>query len=308
MNYLLKRFKRKSFFEGWYFKHQAGNSILAFIPGYCTDTNGKSSAFIQIIMNESSCSIPFSIDDFSIDRRRMVIRLGKNIFSRKGIRININNAEIQIKGQLKYGKVSPIRYTIMGYFKYFPFMECKHEILSMYHKVYGCVKCNGRKYNYNPGTGYIEKDLGYSFPKTYQWIQCSQFPEKLCSVFLSIADIPYHGINFSGCICNILYQGREYRLATYLGVKILKNTKEEVYLKQGSYEFRIFLNNGASVTSEEASGENSGFSHELFAPLKGDMTRIIKEQHLICGRFMLYKKKKLIFDLTSPSVSYEYVD
>lgn len=308
MNYFLNRFKRKSFFEGWYFKHQAGNSILAFIPGYCTNANGKSSAFIQIIMNESSYSIPFSIDDFSVDRRRRIIRLGNNIFSRKGIRIDINTPEIQIQGQLIYGKISPIRYTIMGYFKYFPFMECKHEILSMYHKVYGCIICNGRKYNFKPGTGYVEKDLGYSFPKTYQWIQCSQFPGNLCSVFLSIADIPYHGINFTGCICNILHQGREYRLATYLGVKILKNTKKEVCLKQGRYVFRIILDDKASGTLEEASGEKTGFTHELFAPLQGDMTRIIKEQHLICGRFMLYEKNKLIFDLNSSNVSYEYVE
>jgi hypothetical protein len=130
----------------------------------------------------------------------------------------------------------------------------------------------------------------------------------LCSVFLSIADIPYHGINFTGCICNILHRGREYRLATYLGVKILKNTKKEVCLKQGRYVFRIFLDDKASGTLEEASGKKTGFSHELFAPLQGGMTRIIKEQHLICGRFMLYEKNKLIFDLNSSNVSYEYVE
>jgi hypothetical protein len=307
MNYLRNRFKKKSFFEGWYFKHQAGNNVLAFIPGYSTDADGKSSAFLQIIMNESSYSIPFSIDNFSIDRRRRIIRLGNNSFGRKGIKININTADIRIQGLINYGKISPIRYNIMGYFKYFPFMECKHEILSMYHKVYGCIICNGRKYNFKPGTGYVEKDLGYSFPKTYQWVQCSQFAENLCSVFLSIADIPYHGINFTGCICNILYQGREYRLATYLGVKILKNTKKEICLKQSRYLLRIFLDEKTSGAIGEASG-NTSFSHELFAPVKGDMTRIIKEQHLICGRFMLYKKKELIFDLTSSNVSYEYVE
>ena len=36
-----------------------------------------------------------------------------------------------------------------------------------------------------------------------------------------IIDIPFCGGSFQGCICAIVYGGREYRLATYRGVRIL---------------------------------------------------------------------------------------
>ncbi len=36
------------------------------------------------------------------------------------------------------------------------------------------------------------------------------------------------------------------------------------------------------------------------------MSRFIKEEHLLRGRFLLYKGEKMIFDLSSDSVSFEY--
>lgn len=319
MNSLIINRKRKGFFEGWYFKQETGDCVIAFIPGFHTDEEGGSRAFLQIIMNEKSYFIPFSIEEFSIDRKRFMIRLGGCTFSRKGLVININTKEIRLKGKLRFGRLTPIRYTIMGYFKYFPFMECKHEIISMYHKVYGNILCNGNKYTFRSGIGYAEKDAGYSFPKWYLWIQCSNFLAEnvhgsgqfmnQCSVFVSIADIPYHGMRFNGCICAIMYQGREYRLATYLGVKIRKSGPYKVILKQGRYLFKIFLKQKPdSGGSKQSVIKSQEFSHELFAPFRGDMVKVIKEQHLAVGRFLLYENGKLIFDLISPHVSYEYVE
>jgi len=305
---LINKSKRKCFFEGWYFKQQAGNRIISFIPGYHTDAIGNSYAFLQIIMNDNSYQIPFSIQDFSIDRRKLIIRLGKNVFSRRGIKVNINTEEIHIKGILAFGRMKPVRYTIMGFFKFFPAMECKHEIISMYHKVVGNINCNGKEYVFHPGTGYVEKDVGHSFPKSYLWIQCNHFPGTRCSVFISIAEIPYHGIHFKGCICAILYKGREYRFATYLGVKILESGPREICLKQGGYLFKIILSPLPCRAEKGGTAGGHEFSHDLFAPVKGEFTKTIKEQHLTEGRFLLYNKGNLIFDLTSRNVSFEYVE
>ncbi|MGB8455780.1 MAG: tocopherol cyclase family protein [Anaerocolumna sp.] len=307
MNNLINKMRRKCFFEGWYFKQQAGNRIICFIPGINTDSNGNSHAFIQIIMKDNSYAIPFPINDFRIDRGKMIIRIGNNIFSRRGIQVDINTTEINIKGILQYGKTVPLRYTIMGYFKYFPWMECKHEIISMEHKVKGTLICNGIKFTFHKGTGYIEKDMGYSFPKSYLWIQCNHFLGERCSIFVSVADIPYHGIFFKGCICAIVYKGKEYRLATYLGVKILKSSKSGLCLKQGNYLFKIHINESGSTRFRVADTKRSQeFSQKLFAPVMGDMSRTIKEQHLTTARFLLYHKRELIFDLASREVSFEY--
>lgn len=379
MNSFINNSKKNGFFEGWYFKHQAENSVIAFIPGFNTDGEGISQAFLQIIMNENSYLIPYSITDFSIDRKKLIIRLGNNSFSRRGIKINVKTEEICMTGKLRYGRILPIRNTIMGFFKYLPGMECKHEIISMYHRIYGEFALNGVKYPFYPGIGYIEKDLGHSFPKSYLWAQCNCFPGESCSVFLSIADIPYHGMKFKGCICAIIYQGKEYRLATYKGVKVVSSSPKEICLKQGRYLLKIYLNTkpDGNKTNSKAEGNNTTgcrqgeshqaeryqgdryqsedykpesykpednqpgdnnpkgnnikeykltrnktssdkkeesirgaqeFSQELFAPVMGGMTKKIKEQHLSVGRFVLYDRKKLIFDLKSPYVSYEYVE
>lgn len=54
MNNFYGNKKKKNFFEGWYFKHQAEKETIAFIPGINIDSNGNKSAFIQIITNKNS--------------------------------------------------------------------------------------------------------------------------------------------------------------------------------------------------------------------------------------------------------------
>ncbi|QHQ60553.1 hypothetical protein Ana3638_07040 [Anaerocolumna sedimenticola] len=303
MSSIIKNIHKKSFFEGWYFKCQKGDQIISFIPSYSTDKNGISQVFIQIIMNDNSYMVSYQLEDFYLNRKNQFIRIGNNSFCRKGIKIDIDTEGISINGILYFGKMEPLRYTIMGYYHYFPGMECKHEIISMYHKIKGSLKCNGREYSFCSGSGYLEKDMGNSFPKTYTWIQCNHFPAEKCSVFISIAEIPYHGIHFQGCICAIHYKGKEYRFATYLGVKVLKSTRNEICLKQGKYLFKVKLFN-----SKKGMNYSPEFSHKLFAPVFGEMSRTIKEQHLTAGEFLLYEKGNLIIPLSSSKVSYEYVE
>lgn len=50
---------------------------------------------------------------------------------------------------------------------------------------------------------------------------------------LSIAHIPFLGGAFTGCICALMFAGREYRLATYRGMRILTLTDNTVRLRQG---------------------------------------------------------------------------
>ena len=52
-------------FEGWYFKHQKGDDMVAFIPG-----RAESGAFVQMISQEGARQ--FAIEDFSV--RHGVIR------------------------------------------------------------------------------------------------------------------------------------------------------------------------------------------------------------------------------------------
>lgn len=290
--------RRYRYFEGWYYKHQNADTVLAFIPGQSIDENGKKHPYLQIIWNEKAYSLNFKKEDYLVDRRQSKVIIGNNIFSQRGIKINIRTKEIHIQGVIRYGALSPLNYSIMGPFEFIPFMECRHEIISMDHSLQGKVTINGKLLDFHGEKGYIEGDKGISFPSDYLWLQCNGFRED-AAIMAAIAHIPFMGLNFQGCICVILYKGKEYRFTTYLGAKVVCKRETAIVLKQGNYCLKVYLSN-------QKGNNETGFSHKLLAPSKGKMSRFIRERHLLPGRFLLYKKDKLIFDLTSRYVSFEY--
>jgi hypothetical protein len=162
----------------------------------------------------------------------------------------------------------------------------------MYHKLYGYIIINKKRINFTGGTGYIEKDCGRSFPKSYLWVQCNDFQEKV-SVMAAVSDIPFYGITFKGCICVIWNHGIEYRMATYLGVEIIISGKDQLILKQGSLLLQI------DICSQNC--------QKLFAPENGLMTRIIHESSSCTARFRFHIKNRLVFDLKSENCSFEFV-
>lgn len=166
--------KTHPFFEGWYFKHQIGNNVYAFIPGYSIAENGEKSPFIQVISHEHSEIFYFDSAQLFIEKEHLFIKIGENIFSEKGISLSLTNGNLSIHGTIDYGDFTPIHRTyyapsIMGPFSYFAFMECYHGILSMKHSLQGELVWNDQPIDFDQGIGYIEKDWGSSFPATYVW-------------------------------------------------------------------------------------------------------------------------------------------
>ena len=156
--------------------------------------------------------------------------IGQNHFDKDGFSLNLQTPELTATGGVSFGPFSPIRYDIMGPFKFVPFMECRHSVFSMKHSVNGTLVINSTPYEFKNGVGYIEGDRGYSFPKEYVWTQCC-FPKG--SVMLSVADIPLCGLHFTGVISAIHYQGKEYRIGTYWGARAVRIHDGEVVVKQG---------------------------------------------------------------------------
>lgn len=266
-------------FEGWYFKHQKGDDTMAFIPG-----RAESGAFIQLISQEGAQQFDVSNLIASAD----MIRADRCWFSRQGCHIELPG----VSGEITYGPFAPLGSDIMGPFRFFP-MECRHGVLSMVHSLQGSVKMDGHLHNFDGGLGYAEKDSGTSFPRSYLWMQCNDF-QKSCSIMISIAHIPFCGSSFRGCICAILYQGREYRLATYRGVKIQAFTPEHICLSQGS----ILLELDMAPTHA---------GHALRAPQGGKMSSTIRESCNVHLRARLWKRGKIILDLQSDHAAYEFV-
>ena len=253
--------------------------MVAFIPG-----RAESGAFIQLISKEGARQ--FAISNLTIGDG--TIQADQCWFSRQGCHIELPG----ISGEIVYGPFSPIGSDIMGPFRFFP-MECRHGVISMAHSLHGSVIIDGQQHSFDEGVGYVEKDSGTSFPHSYLWMQCNDFP-KPCSIMVSVADIPFFGTSFCGCICAILYQGREYRLATYRGVKIQSFTPEHICLSQG----RLLL---------ELDVAPSHAGHPLRAPQSGKMSSTIRESCNADLRARLWERGKLVFDLQSDHAVYEFV-
>ena len=267
-----------------YYKHQKGGDTVSLIPGVSTGSH----AFIQVVTNQGPYYFRYPQSECEYGK---TVRIGGNTFSENGIKIRLEENDARIRGKIRYTGLTPIKYDIMGPFRYLP-MQCRHKITSLHHRLDGYLIINGKAIDFTGGAGYIEGDSGVSFPGSYVWIQCNDFPEKAC-ITASVADIPFAGFRFRGCICIVYISDTEYRLATYLGVRILSLNERRIVLEQGKLRLEIEIDKGTG--------------HILKAPENGEMTREIRERISRGARFRFVKDGKVIFEEYSKNASVEFV-
>ena len=145
---------------------------------------------LQVIANDHVWKIHYAPEQFYAAKGRLYCRIGRNVFSENGISIDIRTRELKMKGKLVYGKFSQLSGDIMGPFRWIPFMQCRHEIISMRHNVAGTLKINREQLHFGKGIGYIEKDRGTSFPDQYVWTQCSRGAGGRLHLMAAAATIP----------------------------------------------------------------------------------------------------------------------
>lgn len=285
--------KTISYFEGWYFKHQRKKKTICFIPGVQMDEEGRASAFIQVINNNESYYIKYPYYSFESHPKKLRIKIGDNLFTNKGVKLNIHCPDLEVKGKIKYGPLTPIKYCIMGPLRVLSFIKCNHNVFSMSHRLEGKLNINGKETCLDGGKGYIETDYGNSFPSTYFWTQCNDFKTEECSIVCAVADLKILCFSMRGNFAIIHYQGKEYRLATYLGAKVVLLRKNKIYITQGKYTLFI-------QTYDRQ-------PRELKAPQNGTMDRSIYEDISCYARYRFYISGKKLFDLRSSRASVEYV-
>ena len=293
----------KNYFEGWYFKNTTNKDSIAFIPGININ-DVQRNAFVQIITNCSSYYITYDINEFKYNIEPFEIQIGKNYFSKERIHVDIedNKQKVKVYGDIKYSNCKNINTSIlnpniMGPFAYVPFMECNHAILSMKNEINGLLNFNDTKISFNNDIGYIEKDWGYSFPKSYIWCQGNRFQNANASFMISIADIPFKFLSFTGIICDLIIDDKEFRFATYNNTKLIKcnidNNLLDISLKKDNYKLNI------------KSSYNTGL--RLSAPVKGKMEKDVFENIDSIITIVLEKNNETIFGDTSTKCGIEIV-
>lgn len=252
----------KKLFYGWYFKCQSDTQTLALIPSV-HEIGGKRLYSLQMITEDGVW----------------------------------NKEEVEISGKLHFTELTPIKYDIMGPFALVPFMECRHSVYSMLHRVNGSICINGKKYVFENAYGYWEGDCGRSFPKKYAWTHSFLEGKDGAiegSLMLSVAEIPLAGLCFTGIIGIVLWKGKEYRLATYLGARVVQKANHVLLIRQGNLELE------ARLLEQKP--------QPLQAPVNGAMQRMIHE-NITCKAFYRFRQNgvtQFAFEIDKASFEYEY--
>lgn len=276
----------RNYFYGWYLKCQSPTDTLAIIPSYHKTSSG-SYCSLQLITEETSYSVRLPAGQYQ--KRGGCLVLGDNIFCKKGVILNLHVSGLDLSGKLHFDRLTPLCYDIMGPFSLIPFLECRHSVYSMRHSVSGALSVNGQKHVFRSAEGYWEGDRGYSFPKAYAWTHCF-FPGG--SLMLSAADIPMAGFHFTGVICVILWKGRQYRLATYLGAKAAVFENGRIVIRQGDYQLEARL--------LETTGK------PLKAHVSGEMKRTIRENAACRAFYQFQKGNHILLSFETDMASFEY--
>lgn len=289
--------RRYPYFEGWYLKHQNRGKTIAFIPAVHADKKGQWSASLQVVVsdgvNDGSWYFTWPIEACKISKNRFRVKIGENLFSEKGISVDIKTEKLTIKGKIGYSGFQKVKGDVMGFFRFLPFLQCNHGVLSMTHRLEGNLNVNGKTIEFTDGNGYAETDWGQSFPKHYLWTQCGFGMKGRNSIMVAAADIPILGTSFRGCICAIHYEGQEYRMGTYYGARILEYRDGCVALRQGNMMLKV------KRLKER--------TFKLRGPEKGNMERIIKESPVCRVQYQFRTGKKQVFNLLSGQASFEQV-
>jgi tocopherol cyclase len=299
--------KRDRYFEGWYFKHVSKDlsGVYSFIPGVSVNSTDPH-AFIQVIngITGESEYISYRLKDFQWDNKRLYLRIGDSVFTKEYIDLNINHPDLTVRGRIDY--TNRVQYPssmlspgIMGWYSFVPFMECKHGIVSVNHDLSGSLIINGNTINLSGGTGYIEKDWGSSFPEAWIWVQSNNFSRKTTSFTFSLGKIPWIGRFFIGFIAFLYLDGKFYLFSTYN-----KSVLEKINHSKSTVSF--ILKNPRNTL--EVLVRKNTFT-ELVAPVKGNMSRRIKESIDSEVDISLYdNKKNLIYSDSGKRAGLEVIE
>ena len=286
----------RPYFEGWYFKCRTKDrKTIALIPAIHKDGSGQGSASIQVISEVGTWWLEYPEAEFHVVRQPLRVSLGPNTLGEGGISLQVERSGLSLHGELRHSPLTPLQSDIMGPFRFISELECTHGVVSMGHRLDGTLTLNGETLDFSGGYGYIETDRGRSFPDQYLWTQCGWTEPQTTGLMLAVATIPIlKHIRFTGTICSVNYNKREYRLATYKGARIKAWSEHGAEIVQGKYRLLVEV--------LEKQGQ------PLRAPEEGAMERIIHESLCSKVRYRFWEKGHLLFDHTDDGASFEYAE
>ena len=300
------------YFEGWYLKcvGAGGTHPVAVIPGVSLDRHGQTShAFVQLIQTGGQTAYwEYPIEEFRFSPDGFEVEIGPNQFSAAGMVLDLHGEAGRVSGSVSFGGWNPwpvrsLSPGIMGWYRFVPFMETYHGVLSMDHALAGSLEVDGTSLDFKNGRGYVEKDWGRSFPSAWIWSQSNHFgpagtASPGTSASISVARIPWLGSSFVGYIIGLLHDGELYAFTTYNGAKVrsfaLRDGEAHLVLGRRDLELEIAIE-----------GAHPG---ELRSPVLGAMDGVVWESLEARVRVQLRRGGRTLFEGSGHHAGVELMD
>jgi tocopherol cyclase len=304
--------RKRGYFEGWYLKcvGSGGAHPIAVIPGVSLDRQGQTShAFVQLIRTGGRTAYwEYPIGEFRFSADGFEVEVGPNRFSAVDMTLDLDGDAGRAHGNIAFGEWSPwpvrtLSPGIMGWYRFVPFMETYHGVLSMDHSLTGSLEVNGTTLDFGSGRGYTEKDWGRSFPSAWIWAQTNHFGAEGAaspgtSVSISVARIPWLGSSFVGYIIGLLHDGELHAFTTYNGAKVrsfsLHDGQANLVLERRDLDLEVAVE-----------GAHPG---KLRSPVLGAMDGVVWESLEARVRVRLRRSGRTIFEGTGHHAGAELMD
>ena len=226
----------KNSFENWYFRlvDEEKETTLGILVERHNTKQGKET-LIQVmgnIIDEEIC-IYYPIE--SVKSEEEEIRIGDHILGLNQINLNIKKEDFELKGELILNHHKRLKQSLwtpglMGPYKYLPFLESYHEVISLQHSLTGSLWLNEKQIVFDGGKGYIEKDWGKSMPNVWLWAQCNHFKRKDVALMIGVARLPIFFDYYTCFAIPIYYKDQVEVFSNYNGGHLSKLYRHKGYV------------------------------------------------------------------------------
>lgn len=254
-------------FEGWYYKTQTPDGeIFCVIPGISRQTDDPH-CFIQLLDGFGTRYLRYPAEAFSAAADRLEIRIGDSVFTDGGYRL----CTPEVQAEIRFSAPVPYcsrRYTlgVMGPFALLPGVECRHGVVLADCRADGFFRWDNGARQITGGRGYVEKDWGRAFPRSYVW--CHAFLDHGASFMLSAATVPLGRACVRGIIGFLHAPDGWTKWATYTGARVVSARREA----DGTAVLRIASPGGTLTAALRPGAEGT-----LAAPSAAGMSRRVRE-------------------------------
>lgn len=277
------------YFEGWYIKlvDEKQRRPLALIPGVYRGTDRtRSHGFLQVFdgARDRAWYCRYPVDEFWAHARDFDVRVGPNRFTvREGegaIELDVDEPGLRLHGAVTLHGVGgwPVRPWspgVMGPFGLLPFLECYHGVVGLDHGLRGELHLNEGSLSFEGGRGYLEKDWGTNFPRSWIWCQCNHFAApgqtaRRVSLTASIAEVPNLGRTFPGFIVGLSVDGTLHRFTTHdlAWIDVLRADDDQVRWVLSNRSHRLAITAHRAPTTRLPGPSIEGMEREVYETLR----------------------------------------